>query len=500
MSARTVLIAAASLFSSGIIASAQMIDVLHTFSANTSSNLDGAGPATELVLSGNTLYGAAGDGANGSGTNNFGTVFSLNTDGSGFTVLHTFSGVTLSGTLPPVQMNTDGFGPRGTLVLAGDILYGVASAGGVNGSGTVFSLSTNGQVFNVLHMFETNVPTGTFPASTSTNSEGAAPNSLILVGDTLYGTAQGGGTNGLGTLFSIRTNGAGFTVLHTFTSKTTDGKNPQSRLAFADGMLYGTTPLGGANGSGIVYSLTTNGANFRVVHNFPESTVTETGPYLEGLLCSGSTLFGTATAGGVNLTGFIFSVNTNGANFATIYNFSTNGSITNIDGANPEGGLILLGDTLYGTANAAGTHNNGTIFSVNTNGSAFNTLWSFSKLNAATNLDGVHPRTGFALGGAFLYGTGYFGGANANGTVFSLGVTPIISRVALSGNDALLTGMNALAGHAYTVLTSTNVSSPLNLWSPITTNTLAGGGPFNFTATNAVLPGAAQQFYLLQTQ
>jgi uncharacterized repeat protein (TIGR03803 family) len=343
-------------------------------------------------------------------------------------------------------------------------------------------------------------PAPAFPTATGTNSEGANPNSLLLVGETLYGTAQAGGTNGLGTIFSIRTNGTGFTVLHTFSARTSDGQSPQSCLAFADGMLYGSTPLGGANGSGVIYSVTTNGANFRVVHNFPQTTVTETGSYLNGLLCSGGTLFGTSAAAGANLSGFIFSVNTNGANFATIYNFTTNASSTNVDGAAPEGQLLLVGDTLYGSANNGGAFGNGTVYSINTNGSAFSTLHSFSKLSTATNLDGAHPRTGLALGGAFLYGAAYFGGGNANGTVFRLGVTPVISSFTLSGADAVLNGVNALAGHTYTLMTSTNLSLPLDLWTPIATNTLAGGGAFNFTATNAVLPGSSQQFYRLQTQ
>jgi uncharacterized repeat protein (TIGR03803 family) len=265
-------------------------------------------------------------------------------------------------------------------------------------------------------------------------------------------------------------------------------------------MIYGSTPIGGTNGTGTVYSLTTNGANFRVVRSFPASGATESGPPLRALLCSAGTIFGTTTVGGTNLTGTIFSLNTNGTGFAVIYNFSTNVSNTNFDGADPEGALILAGDTLYGTASAGGTHGNGTVFSINTNGSAFSTLWSFSKLNSATNVDGAGPRTGVVLGGAYLYGTGYYGGVNDNGTVFSLGVAPVISSLTLSGTNAILNGLNVIAGRAYTVLTSTDASLPVGLWNPVATNTFAGGGAFSVTATNAIVRDASEQFFLLETQ
>jgi uncharacterized repeat protein (TIGR03803 family) len=482
---------------SSICVPAQILNVLHTFSGNTYSNLDGAGPATSLLLSGNTLYGAAGGGANGSGTNNSGTVFSTGTDGSAFTVLHTFGGVTNSGAFPPVALNADGADPQGTLILSGDTLYGTAGGGGTNGSGTVFAISTNGMVFSVLRTFEAEVPDGPFPAM-STNSEGANPNSLVLFGDTLYGTANAGGTNGFGTIFSIKTNGNGFTVLHTF--KTLDGKNPQSSLAVADGVVYGRTPIGGTNGSGTVFSIATNGANFKVIHTFVANGVTQVGPYLSGLLLSGGTLFGTDSVGGTNATGSIFSLNTNGSDFTVIYNFSANGTGTNLDGVNPEGALMLSGDTLYGTASLGGAHNDGTVFSVNTNGSQFSTLYTFTKLQAATNVDGAHPRTGLVLGGASLFGTAYFGGGHANGTVFSLAVEPTITSLTLAGTNAVINAINGLAGRAYTVLSSTNISLPLNQWNSVATNTLAGGGSFSITATNAVDNASAAQFYILQMQ
>ena len=48
-----------------------------------------------------------------------------------------------------------------------------------------------------------------------TNSDGAYPDgTLVLSGNTLYGTAYGGGSAGNGTVFAVNTNGTGFTNLH----------------------------------------------------------------------------------------------------------------------------------------------------------------------------------------------------------------------------------------------------------------------------------------------
>ena len=142
---------------------------------NFTGGTDGANPGTVLVLSGNTLYGTAYHG----GTNGQGTVFKINTDRSGFTVLHTFAGT-----------NSGGAGP-GDLLLSGGTLYGATFNGGSSDKGTLFKLDTAGNNFTVLKNF-----TG--------GSDGAGPNTtLVLAGSTLYGTTENGGLSGHGTVFSL---------------------------------------------------------------------------------------------------------------------------------------------------------------------------------------------------------------------------------------------------------------------------------------------------------
>jgi alpha-tubulin suppressor-like RCC1 family protein len=77
---------------------------------------------------------------------------------------------------------------------------------------------------------------------------------------------------------------------------------------------------------------------------------------------------------------------------------------------------------------------------------------------------------------------------------------PIIVGISLSGTNLVLNGANGRSGGTYYLLTSTNLAMPLSLWTPCATNVLGATGDFTITATNAVNPNDAQQFYILQSQ
>ena len=180
--------------------------LLHRFTpfndAAHPTNSDGAYPAAGLVLSGRTLYGTAAEGGNAG----CGTIFKVNTDGTGFTVLHQF---TAGGSNAP--LNLDGARPMARLILSGQTLYGTAQRGG-NNEGTVFNVNTDGTGFVTLHTF------AVLGGPDLTNQDGAFPQTgLALLGNTLYGAAWGGGDGGHGTVFKLNTDGERFTVLHSFT-------------------------------------------------------------------------------------------------------------------------------------------------------------------------------------------------------------------------------------------------------------------------------------------
>jgi uncharacterized repeat protein (TIGR03803 family) len=468
---------------------AQTFNLLHVFTADNalSTNLDGAYPEGGLLLSDGVFYGTASAG----GTNKEGTIFSMNTDGSDYTVLHTFAAGALTST--PVFTNADGSKPQGNLVLAFGALYGTAGSGGTNGNGTIFSLNTNGSGFTVLH---------TFAAGDLSNADGFGPNSLVLSSDgILYGTANGGGANDYGTIFSIQTNGDNFAVLRALSAD--DGENPGGSLLLWSNTLYGTAKAGGDHTYGTVYSKDTSDTGFAVLHSFSailgDGTNSDGTFPVGGLLLSGGTLYGTASGGGTNGNGTVFAVSTNGMVFKTLYSFPAGFSLTNLTGSSPEGRLTLADDTLYGTATDEGANNSGTLFCLCTNGTAFKVLYAFTRLDLATNRDGAHPETGLLLSGGTLFGTAQFGG-DAYGTVFSLAIVPGIASFALAGTNVVFQGTNAVAGENCSVLASGDLTRPLNQWTPVAAGPLSTNGGFTITATNAVNPALNRQFYFLKVQ
>ncbi|MGA3181223.1 MAG: choice-of-anchor tandem repeat GloVer-containing protein [Verrucomicrobiota bacterium] len=149
-------------------------------------------------MSGDTLYGTAFNG----GSFGLGTVFALNTDGSAFKTIHSF--FVMPSNFAYSWTNSDGVQPDTALILSGNTLYGTASAGGIFGNGTVFKLNTNGSGFTILYSLTLMTP-GTTPLNVTgtTNIDGTDPSAGFLSGNTLYGTASRGGMYGYGTVFSI---------------------------------------------------------------------------------------------------------------------------------------------------------------------------------------------------------------------------------------------------------------------------------------------------------
>ena len=171
----------------------------------------------------------------------------------------------------------------------------------------------------------------------------------------IYGTTEGGGAGNNGTVFEIKSNG-GFTVLYSFTGGN-DGANPVGGLALdKSGTLYGTAENGGASGAGTVFSLAPDGS------------------------------------------------------LSTLYSFA-GGS----DGANPQGDILRLKDSLYGTTSAGGDSNNyGVVYRVDIAGGAETVLQRFTGTDDLTSVSKLASKHGK------LYGTTAYGGADGDGVVFSL--------------------------------------------------------------------------------
>jgi uncharacterized repeat protein (TIGR03803 family) len=240
------------------------------------------------------------------------------------------------------------------------------------------------------------VPVGQAPAQTFTslgnlhgpfdspillgNAVYASIHGFVLLGNTFYGTSPGDDeTDYSGALGAFSTDGTAFTV-HNFgyvvapgygPRINADGAFPNAGLVLSGPTLYGSTYYGGSWGDGTFFSVNTNGADFTVLCYGGDSVSPQA-----GWILSGNTIYGT-------MVGSVFAFNPKAVAFTNLHDFTatyTNslGAWTNRDGANPYGGLILSGNTLYGTASGGGAGGNGTVFAVNTNGTGFRVLHSFA--------------------------------------------------------------------------------------------------------------------------
>jgi uncharacterized repeat protein (TIGR03803 family) len=318
-------------------------------------------------------------------------------------------------------------GNQGGLLLWSNTIFATSWGSGIGflgHVGTVFSVNIDGSNATELHKFDGSQGSG----------DGYTPyGGLVLSGDTLYGTTYMGGDFYNGTVFSVNTNGTGYTILRSFA--TSDGSAPSGSLVLSSNTLYGVARAGGSGGSGgsgTVFSLNADGSGFQVLHNFSPiiSGTNDDGAYpVAALLLSGDTLYGTASEGGTGGAGTIFALNTNGSDFRTLHTFSPMDAITgtNTDGASPSGVLMLSGNTLYGTAMTGGVSSNGTVFKLDTQGNSFTVLHHFtagtgrSPWFTPTNDDGAIPNGGLLLWNDTLYGTASQGGRSGTGTVFALG-------------------------------------------------------------------------------
>jgi uncharacterized repeat protein (TIGR03803 family) len=328
-------------------AGAQTYSVVHSFGALT--NLTGFHPHAPLVRGPDgTLYGTASEGEARLGV--YGTVFSVQSDGTRFTVLKYFTNY------------TEAVQPYGGLALSGSTLYGTTYGGGY---GTVFKLNTDGSGFAVLKAFN--------------HFDGANP----YAGLTLFGPTTSGGSVSGGTVFKINTNGTGVMVIKDFTGS--DGSMPQAGLIVSGQTLYGTTSSGGGYGYGTVFKVNIDGSEFAALKEFDGAN---DGAQPDArLVLSGQTLYGTTIYGGAAGLGTAFQLNTDGSAFAVLQHF------TGTEGSWPGGGLVLAGARLFGTTSAGGALDAGVLFSLSLQPSLRVTRPTASTIGLAW----PYPSDGFSL-------------------------------------------------------------------------------------------------------
>lgn len=379
------------------LATAQTFTTLHSFNGT-----DGANPfAVPIQATDGNLYGTTGnDGANGQG----GTVFKITPSGK-LTTLYSFC------SQPGCA---DGYFPGAALVQATDgNLYGPVNGGGANGQGgTVFKITLRGEL-TTLYNF----------CSQSGCTDGEAPGETLIQATDgyLYGTTVYGGTTNCGTIFRITLSGT-FTRLHSFNR--TDGCNLLGPLMqAADGNLYGTTEWGGTSNDGTIFKITPGG-KLTTLYNFcSQSGCTDGSAPNTGLVqASDGNFYGTAPVGGAWGGGVVFKMTPSGA-VTTFYSFCSQSGCA--DGEEPLGTLIQATDgNLYGTT-SGGSYGQPTVFQM-TLGGTLNTLHSFCPHGGCAQLN-IYQGVVQATDGSF-YGTTYSFGASNEGTVYkvSVGLGPFV--------------------------------------------------------------------------
>lgn len=354
------------------------------------------------------------------GANNNGCLYRIRRDGSDFTVLYQLSS---PGTGIPYY-HTDGyiyfmdlyqlkkFDPsnnsvtdipvnsaivvKSLLIDSNDWIY-------FTGAISIAKVKTDGTGWTDLYTFN-------FP----TDGYGSIAGLTEAPGDSLFGVQIAGGSSDQGTLYTIKKDGTGFSVLHHFTTAT--GSYPESKLVYFDGKLYGTTTQGGNEDMGVLYTINPDGTGYRIVHHFDPGTHFTGNVFGNISIASNGRIFGSFYQF-YYLSGHpyrLFKVDTSGANFelfmsAVSYNQHDFGHFTQD---------VLLTDNdenIFLVTAEMGRHDGGAFSQADTSGNAIS-LYHFGH-----SPNGFRPMNGLIkASNGRLYGTALIGGIDGNGVVFSI--------------------------------------------------------------------------------
>jgi len=295
----------------------------------------------------------------------------------------------------------DGNYPYGTLVKANNgLLYGMTEYGGTNGVGTIFSVDPVSNTYNYLYSFD-GIPHGSYPTG-----------SFLLANDgNLYGTTQFGGANNSGTVFIYDIAGDSVIVKDKFDSIA--GVPSSALIQGTDGYLYGVTSGHGLGDFGELFRFNiSTGA----IHNLMLFDSTSIGyPWGSLLQATNGMLYGMSCKGSLDNVGSIFSYDITNNTWAIVYHLSL------LSGGNPFGNLIQASDgNIYGLTQYGGNQGYGTLFKLNPND---NTVHAEHAFTHTFTFEGYYPFGSLIQSrNGKLYGMTSVGGGGANdtsGVIFS---------------------------------------------------------------------------------
>ena len=353
------------------------------------------------------------------GVNRNGGLYKIKQDGTGFTMLYNLDYSGGAATTP--YYHTDGMiyfnnefqfkklDPATNIITGFDLNAGVYARNLVidvndwiyflTGASTVAKIKTDGTGWTDLHSFN----------SATEGSNGVAGLTEIP-GDSLFGVQTSGGTFDGGTIFSIKKDGSAFAVHHQFSTAT--GIYPESRLVYFDGKLFGTTSQGGDFGLGVLYSIMPDGTGYRVLRSFEPGSIAITASPLGNIsITSNGRIFGSFSQ--YYYDGFnyyrLFKVDTSGQNFQPFI------FLDQREQGSPDKDILLLNDETILIATAElGRHDGGALNVSDTSGALTN-LYQFGY-----SANGFRPVNIMKASDDKLYGTTTIGGTSGNGVLFSM--------------------------------------------------------------------------------
>lgn len=358
-------------------------------------------------------------------------------------------------------------------------LLGVAQYGGVSNNGTIFKINPDGSDFRAVHKFagdaEGRIPNGSLIQATNGSLYGMTGSTLFKIkhdgtGHTvlhifsyptgvitngslmqasngmIYGMAYLGGFLGFGTIFRINMDGSGFSVIHHFDGINGGHPSNGSLIQGRDGSLYGMSMKGDFE-RGVVFKLNLDGSNYRVLHHFSSpggavgSLIQATNGSLYGMVMDGA----------------IFKIETDGSGFTVLH------MLQSWEGINPHGSLVQTPDgNIYGMTYNGGNYGRGTIFRIRPDGSNFAVRHHFDLTN------GSHPTGDLIVHDNHLFGFTSSGGANSLGVVFKYNLAA--NAFSKLGDFTHETGENPWSGKLLLVYPSTTIDAPTAQASTITFN------------------------------
>lgn len=309
---------------------------------------------------------------------------------------------------------------------------------------------------------------------------------MLASDNRFYGTTLLGGTQWVGTVFRIDTDGSNYTVLRNFAWGTDTAQHPYGQLVEgSDGALYGgTMGYGFYSNRSSIFRMNKDGSDYRTLHVFGD--VPNDGQIVNAYLTEGRDgfLYGATAIGGLWNRGTVFRLRKSGSDYSILSD--------DLPGARPVGGVIEGSDgALYGVTSAGPKDDDDDdvgpcIFRLSKSGGPPERLYNISLYAFPSSVENARLHE---AGDGSLYGTT---GGPGFGTLYRVTV-PSLTRVSLAhrGDGEVEVRWRSVLGVTYRVQYKSRVDDAL--WIDLPGDVIGSGG----IEIKPDMPGTGNRFYRL---